>query len=288
MILVVVLVLVSAGAGGFLWMVQQNTKQRDAANQVNAGGGAASAQAGQPAAGVPDPVMSGDEGAPPAQPANAQPGSVPGTPAASDPAGAADAPPPSQPVSPPTADANFEFLIPEAGQPIETVKGLVDPARIRLDLVPPLAKWHGTDDATWKEVQDDLALYLDNSGARSNRAGGTLIEAGRHAFPAIVSAMMKQDYTTLEGVKMAGYLNDLLGKIGKGTHFGWRSAELHPIGSAEWTDSVLMQKKVTITWQRQWVIQFSINDAQWEAFSKKTTAKKEAAADGVPPPPQPF
>jgi hypothetical protein len=290
MILVAVLVVASAGAGGLWWMVQQKAQKEAAAKEASAPG-VVGAQPARPKAAVPDPDMTGSSSTPPSAPSNAPsaagggapPAAVEPTPAAAQPEPAA----PSQPAAP-AVDGEFVFVVPEPGQPIEEVRGLVDPVRIRLDQVPPLAKWHGSSDEQWKEVTDDLALYLENSGARSNRAGDRLIAAGRHAFPAIVNAMMTQDYTTVDGVKMAGSLNDLLGKIGKGTNQGWRSAERHPIGSAEWTDAVLFQKKVTIRWQRQWVNLYRDKDDQWEGFVKKVTSKKEETGDGVPPPPQPF
>jgi hypothetical protein len=285
-----VLVVASAGAGGLWWMVQQKAQKEAAAKEASAPG-VVGAQPARPTAAVPDPDMTGAAATPPSAPSNAPPAAGGGAPpAAVEPTPAAAQPEPAAPSQPaaPAVDGDYVFVVPEPGQPIELVRGIVDPARIRLDQVPPLAKWHGSSDEQWKEVTDDLALYLENSGARSNRAGDRLIAAGRHAFPAIVNGMLKQDFTTIDGVKMAGSLNDLLTKIGKGTNYTWRTAELHPVGSAEWTEAVLLQKKVTITWQREWVNKFSINDAQWEGFVKKTTSKKEETGDGVPPPPQPF
>lgn len=288
LLMVAVLLVAVGGAGGLWWMVQKNAAQEAAAKTATAGGPAA-AQAAPSAQPVPDvlPALSVPEPAPavPAGPPAAAEAPPSATETVEPPPAAAEQPVAS---ATPAVDADFVFRVPAAGEAIDLVNGSVDPELIRLDQVPPLDKWQGTDDATWKEIQDDLALYLENSGARSNRAGDRLIAHGRHAFPAIVNGMMKQDYGTVDGVRMAGSLNDLLGKIGRGTNLGWRSAELHEIGSAEWIGAVLFQKKVTIKWQRQWVNLFSVNDAQWEAFAKKTTAKKGGEDSGVPPPPEPF
>lgn len=281
--MVAVLLIAAGGAGGLWWMVQQKQQPDEQPTQANAGvAGAQPAQAAQP---LPD---SDTAGGAPESPAAA---SVAGAPSATQPetpAQPAAETPPSPPPAQPTPDADFVFRVPAPGEALDPIRGLVDSALIRLDQVPPLGKWHGSSDEEWTTVVEDLTLYLDNSGARSNRAGDRLVEAGRHAVPAIINGMMKQDFTTLDGVKMAGSLNDLLKKIGKGTNLGWETAEVHPLGSAGWEKAVLLQKKTVASWQRFWVLQLSVNDAQWEGFSKKFQPKTEQDPNGIEPPANPF
>jgi hypothetical protein len=272
LILSLVLLVVCAGAGGLWYMVNQNEPEPEPAAPV--------VMATPPAPAAPLPAAAGStESAPPPvqQPAAAPPKPV-DEPVAAEPVKDNPAPPPAAAAQ----DPNYVFVVPEPGKPIAVPRGNVDPARITLEKVPPLQRWSKTSDTTWSSVQADLALYLQNSGARSNRAGDALVKAGRDAYPAMVMAMMTQDYTTLDGVKMAGSLNDLIGKIVGGEHFGWRAADRYEIGSDEWTEAVLVQKKVAIQRYNRWVDKLREGDSEWEIIAKKGGASgNRKDEDGV-------
>jgi len=281
LILSVVLIVVCAGAGALWYAVNKNAPKPEPAAPV--------VMATPPAA---QPIPTADPGATgPAQPAAPASASQP-KPAANEPEAApAAAPEPDRPAEPASAgfDASYVFVVPEPGKPLVVPRGKVDPAVLTLEKAPPLQRWSKTSDATWQSVEGDLALYLENSGARSNRAGDALVKAGRDAYPAMVMAMMRQDYTTVDGVKMAGSLNDLIGKIVGGENFGWRSAERYPVGSDEWTDAVLWQKKAAMLRYNRWVDKLREGDGEWEIIAKKGGASgirkdEEGAEVGDVPP----
>ncbi len=253
-----VLILVAAGAGGLFYVINQN---KPAPPEQKPPVATAPAATGAPAASAPVAEAAAPQQAP-AQ--SSAPPSAPKTEEVGAPPPAAD-PPPAKAAT----DANYAWVKPEPGQPLVVPRGTVDPGILKLEEAPPLERWSRTSDETWKSIQEDLALYLENAGARSNRAGDRLVQAGRNAYPALVGAMMKQDYATVEGVKMAGTLNDLVGKIVGGENFGWRSAERNPVGSDKWNEDVCYIKKASMQRYNRWITRLRDNDGEWEAIAKK-------------------
>jgi hypothetical protein len=179
---------------------------------------------------------------------------------------------PAKPIVVPASGA--DWTLPAAGEPIHTT-GIIDFKLIRLDEVPPLEKWEGSSDEDWADIQEDLLLFLDDSGAQSNRAGKRLVEDyPRGAYPAIVNAMMKADFENEDGLYMLSALNDLIVRIGKNTNLGWDSTTGKEVGSEEWNKAVLYNKKVVAGWQRLWVDKYSVDDAAWESFASSVVIKK--------------
>ena len=183
----------------------------------------------------------------------------------------------------PVAKASSEFTLPAAGERINT-KGVTDPALILLDQVTPLGKASDTSEDIWKEAVEDLALYLEDSGASSNRAGNRLAEDyPRAAYPAIINAMMKVDYTSAEGMYTAAALNNLLLRIGT-RDLSWKPTEFLEPGTAEWDSAVAFDKKVVAAWHNLWVDTYANSVPAWNLFSKIPTeggAVEEADTGGI-------
>ncbi|MBT3341028.1 MAG: hypothetical protein HN405_08865 [Planctomycetes bacterium] len=195
---------------------------------------------------------------------------TPGSSDSTDEAVSKDAEKPSAPVTPDVA-----FEAPEAGLPIN-YKGITDPNKLDLKAVSLLPQWSNCDDETWASVKEDIALFLDDSGLQSNRAGDRLIaDSPREAFPAIVNAMLQGDYFSREGLRTVGALNDLLTKMGKGQNFGWESIGQHKFGSEGANKAIMFNKKIACIWHNMWVGKLSKDENQWRAFTKtKDEVKK--------------
>jgi len=177
------------------------------------------------------------------------------------------------------------FDLPIEGETI-VYTGVTDPKLITLDLVPRLPKWSGCDDAQWADIKEDLELYLEDSGAMSNRAGNRLTEAGRPAYPALVNAMLATDWNDGDSFRICSALNNLItGMSAGGKNFGWESIDQHEVGSDQWTKAILWDKKVVAIWYNQWISKFSNDDKQWAGFAEKKTKPKEeeASSEDVAP-----
>ena len=172
--------------------------------------------------------------------------------------------------------SGVDWVVPAVGEAIST-RGVIDYKIIHLEQVPQLEKWSGNSAAEWTEIQEDLALFLEDSGAQSNRAGLRLVESyPRGAYPAIVNAMMKVNFEDKDGLFQASTLNELLIKIGQGTNYGWESTANLEAGSEAWAKAVLFNKKIVGVWQKAWVEKYIENDDAWANFSSSAAAKKEA------------
>ena len=177
------------------------------------------------------------------------------------------------------------FDLPVAGDEI-VYSGITDPDLLTLELVTPLPKWEGCDDALWADIQEDLELYLEDAGAQSNRAGNRLVEAGRPAFPALVNAMLKTNWADADSVRLCSSLNILIQNMSAGSkNFGWESIDQQEEGSDAWSKAILWDKKVVAIWHNQWLSKFSVNDSQWIGFAEKKTQPKaeEAKKEAAPP-----
>lgn len=183
----------------------------------------------------------------------------------------------------PVAKASEEFILPAAGEKINT-RGVTDPSRILLDQITPLEKAADTSNDVWKEAVEDLALYLEDSGASSNRAGNRLVEDyPRAAYPAIVNAMMKTDFSTADGLYQASALNNLIIRIGT-KDLSWRAVEFDEVGSDAWDTKVAFNKKVVAAWHNLWVDTYASSLTSWNAFSNVKSAGgavEEADTGGI-------
>jgi hypothetical protein len=90
-----------------------------------------------------------------------------------------------------------------------------------------------------------MATYIDPAaGAAGNRARAKLMERGREAFPAILNAFKRIDFSTEEGMREGDLTQRLLTDICNGQNFDWRF-------STEPGD-VLFNKKVVRAWIKAW------------------------------------
>ena len=187
------------------------------------------------------------------------------------------------PKAAPQPKASLEFTLPAAGERINTI-GITDPALIVLEQVAPLDKASDTSADTWQEAVEDLALYLEDSGASSNRAGNRLAEDyPRAAFPAIINAMLKVDYTSTDGLHLASSLNNLLLRIGT-RDLSWKATDFNEPGTAEWDAKVVFNKKVVAAWHNLWVETYANSLSAWNNFSKVAAsgaAVEEADTGGI-------
>jgi len=179
--------------------------------------------------------------------------------------------------------SGVDWVVPAVGEGIST-RGVIDYKIILLEQVPQLEKWSGNSAAEWTEIQEDLALFLDDSGAQSNRAGLRLVESyPRGAYPAIVNALMKVNFEDKDGMFLASTLNELLIKIGQGTNYGWESTANLEAGSEAWAKAVLFNKKIVGVWQKAWVEKYIENDDAWANFSSSAADKKAAKDKAAKP-----
>jgi hypothetical protein len=183
-----------------------------------------------------------------------------------------DSPPPKP------AAASAEFIPPAPGEAANT-RGISDFFALDLSLIPEIPKWEQLSDEEYATIQEDLALFLDDQGARSNRAGYRLNDYGRGAYAVVVNALMDQDFSTKEGMYVSTTLNDLLYKIcNSNKNFGWEDTGAMQEGSEEFLSKALLNKKIAVMWQRYWYLQqFATNDSAWDkmcGLSKKAESEK--------------
>lgn len=179
--------------------------------------------------------------------------------------------------STPTATPSAEFIAPQAGETVST-RGITDFFALDLTQVPLLPKFRDTDDELQTELLEDLELFLEDSGASSNRAGKRVVDGGRSSFPIILNAMLRLDYSTSNGNYTGGTLNQLLYQIGKSNvNVGWKATNLLEEGSEEFLEAALFNKKATVLWFNTWVSRLAKDDAQWEGF---ITPKKPEDSNG--------
>lgn len=253
-----------------------NTGTTPAAGNQNAGttpaasGGNEGASA--PDAVTPDPPAGGNAGT--------EGGGETSTPSGESSGGGGESQPEAaKPKATPKASVT-EWNPPEAGGTI-SYSGITDPSILLLGEVPQLGKPGSVSDDTWAEVEEDLALFMEDSGAMSNRAGRRLVDDYPFgAFPAIVNAMLKADFESADGNRLAGALNQLLSDIGKGTNYGWKRVEGEDSGSEAWNKAVVYNKAAVCAWYNMWNKSWSKNPAAWASFTKTTPVKEESAGGG--------
>lgn len=182
------------------------------------------------------------------------------------------------PPPPPAPKASAEWVTPEAGNRIDT-RGITEADLILLHEVTPLERWSGTSDETWKEVEEDLALFLEDSGAQSNRAGTRLEEDyPRDAFPAVINAMLQGDYTTRDGMAQMTMLNDLIQRMVT-KDLGWKSIEIFEPTDPEWNEKVTYDKKIVGGWHNLWLESYSQSDSSWNAIVRHKAAEEAPAEE---------
>ena len=146
-----------------------------------------------------------------------------------------------------TAAAEPEAKEPEAA-PAETKPAEAAPADLEdldLSVFPDEPKLPGTSDGDWVEIQAWTASFFDpNAGAAGNRARGKLFERGREAFPAVINAMKRLDFSTDDGFRAGDLAQRFLMDVCNGQNFSWKYGQ-------EPAD-VLFNKKVVRSWIKAW------------------------------------
>jgi hypothetical protein len=116
---------------------------------------------------------------------------------------------------------------------------------IDLSVYPDEGKLPGTSDEDWTSIQEWTASFLDaNAGAAGNRARGKLFERGREAFPALLNAMKRLDFSTDDGFRAGDLAQRFLMDVCNGQNFDWKYG-------TEPAD-VLFNKKVVRSWIKAW------------------------------------
>ena len=167
-----------------------------------------------------------------------------------------------------------------------------DPSAMLLGEVPALPRHPATSDEIWAEVQEDLALFIADSGVMSTRAGDRLLEDhGRDAFPAIINAAMAVDWEGEGGTRAAGMLVNLLDRkwVKSGSRFGWTEPALYEKGSDDWKEAMVTAKSVVLRWRNYWVQTLGVTESGWQDFSgEKVSGASGGDGGGVVAPPDPF
>lgn len=100
---------------------------------------------------------------------------------------------------------------------------VADPSSVDLTLLDPFGPVDDTSEGEWAEIQELVDKHIDmDAGAAGNRAGQALERYGKQAFPAIVNAMLKLDYSTEEGFRNGDLLQKRLQFIANGRNVGWK------------------------------------------------------------------
>nr|MBA2557046.1 hypothetical protein [Chloroflexota bacterium] len=116
---------------------------------------------------------------------------------------------------------------------------------VDLSAIPAFGPDAGVDEAEWKRIRDLVATALDSgSGVAGSRAIRELGALGRPAFPAIVNAMLRLDYSTEQGYRDGDIAQRMLQEISAGRNFEWR----YGIGPAE----VSWNQRVVQKWAEVW------------------------------------
>jgi hypothetical protein len=117
---------------------------------------------------------------------------------------------------------------------------------IDLSVFPDEPKLPGTSDEDWASIQEWTATFLDaNAGAAGNRALSKLLERGREAFPAILNAMKRLDFSTDDGFRAGDVAQRrFLMAVCNGQNFDWKYG-------TEPAD-VIFNKKVVRSWIKAW------------------------------------
>ncbi|HVS19477.1 MAG TPA: hypothetical protein VMT18_12805 [Planctomycetota bacterium] len=186
-------------------------------------------------------LMRGDDGDSQAAEKGGAVAQVPAADASETPEAAPEATPtdtPAEQAAPETAEET------PAETPAQSAPALDD---IDLSAFPDESKLPGTSDEDWASIQEWTAAFFDpNAGAAGNRARGKLFERGREAFPAVLNAMKRLDFSTEDGFRAGDLAQRFLMDVCNGTNFGWNydrteSGGLDPAG-------VVYNKKVVRNW----------------------------------------
>ena len=276
--------------GGAIWWFMRPTEEvvTDDNATVEAPAGGAGAEEGSPAVGGWNPTAGGTN------PNEGSDATASGDPAeAGDPAegnaaeSSAEGESKPEEVAKPAGPAG-EWVTPAAGGQIQW-QGFTEPGQMRLSEVPALTRHASTTDDTWAELNEDLALVLDDAGVRSTRAGDRMLEDyPRDSFPAIVNAAMQIDWNDHEQVRIGGALVNTLDRmwVKGGSRFGWYEPARHEVGSADWNASMVKNKEVVCRWYNYWLQSLGHSDTAWETFSG--TGAKASDEGGVAAPDDPF
>jgi hypothetical protein len=184
----------------------------------------------------------------------------------------------AKPAAAKPAAPSAEFIPPAPGEAANTV-GISDFFALDLSLIPEIPKWEQISDEDYASIQEDLALFMDDQGVFSTRAGDRLIDYGRGGYAVVVNNLLDQDFSTKEGLYIGTTLNDLLYKIcNSNKNFGWENTAAMEEGSEEFLKKALVNKKIAAKWYSYWYIQkFATNDQAWAkmcGLDKKPDAEK--------------
>jgi hypothetical protein len=180
----------------------------------------------------------------------------------------------------PAPSKGASFIPPGPGEGADS-RGITDFDELDLKLVPSIPKWSECSDEEWASIKEDLETFLDDQGAFSNRAGDRIAVQGRKAYPAVVNALLQQDFGSKAGTYVGTTLNDLLYKIcNSKPNFGWNNVDQLEEGSDDFLAKALLNKKIAAAWHRYWFIQdFSTNDSSWNKFCGLDDKGNDAAEE---------
>lgn len=144
---------------------------------------------------------------------------------------------------------------------------------IDIKALPQVGKWSQSSDEQWAELQANAATFMDlDAGAKANRAGKKLEEAGRAAFPAILNQFRELNLYTEDGYRRGDLLQKTLERICKGRNFGWQ------YGTE--VKHVVYNKKAIQNWFTTWE-KVGEDDAQWAGLTKQSKPADAEAGDGA-------
>jgi hypothetical protein len=181
--------------------------------------------------------------------------------------------PEATPEAPAEETAQKEPAKEDVAAPAKPVKPVEPEQVVLLDLVaelPELEPVAGTDPALVEEMKGWMAEYVDPfSGAAGSRAGKRLQEQGKAAFPIIINAFRRLDFTTEDGFRAGDLTQKLLERICNGRNFDWH----YPASGTDVLEpkDVLFNQKVVRNWYNIW-IEAKDDEAKWLKLIKKDGA----------------
>ncbi|MFM7296445.1 MAG: hypothetical protein ACKO4Q_04385 [Planctomycetota bacterium] len=140
---------------------------------------------------------------------------------------------------------------------------------IDLTAFPELPKQSACSDEQWATLQDDARTLIDPAaGAKGNRAGKRLLEAGRLAVPALLNQFRTINPATDDGRKAGDLIQKQLERICNGRNFGWQY-------TTEPKD-VVYNKKAIKNWFKIWET-VGEDEQQWLGFTKQLQKEGDGA-----------
>ena len=171
-----------------------------------------------------------------------------------------------EPEADPEPEPEPEPEEPEPAKPKEVVDDIDLLAEFEDEL--PLPE---TSQADFDEMKQWMATFIDPvAGAAGNRARKKLLDKSKEAFPVILNAFKRVDFSTEEGYRTGDLIQRLLQDICNGNNFDWKYGYE--------TADVVFNKKVVRAWHKAWA-QAREHPKAWAKLAKLSDEEAGVVAE---------